>query len=432
MESSRTISPEVQILRGWADDIDFAGKRVLVEGVVEKPQPAEQEAEGGKVETVHKQKFWVPYDKVVIAVGCYAQTFGVPGVKEHAFFLKDVADARRIRRRILERFEEAWIPTVPEERKRELLHFAIVGGGPTGIEFSAELHDLLTEDLTRLYPGLEKYTRITVFDVAPTILGMFDVRLQEYARGLFRRQDIHVRTSHNVLEVKEECIVTKEEGCIPVGAVVWSTGLAKNPFVSGPLAKPFSMYPEDPNSKPLSILKNVKSEQIRVDNHLRVLVEPAGTSQEGRPHPQNLDNSVFALGDCASVDSGPLPATAQVANRAASWLAKTLNKAAKERQGSVVGIKPGELVDITTQVPFSFKSMGIMAYLGGWRAITQLDGNTKSVNIKGRLAWFMWRTAYLSSSVSWRNRILIPTMWYVCTVTIHSEVLTVVGSSIGL
>lgn len=76
----------------------------------------------------------------MLAVGAYAQTFGVPGVKEHATFLKTVSDARTIRMRIIERFEQAASPNVSDTERRELLHFAIVGGGPTGIEFAAELH----------------------------------------------------------------------------------------------------------------------------------------------------------------------------------------------------------------------------------------------------------------------------------------------------
>lgn len=84
--------------------------------------------------TLHKS------NRIVLAVGAYAQTFGVPGVKEHATFLKDVSDARRIRMRIIERFEQAASPNLSDTERRALLHFAIVGGGPTGIEFAAELH----------------------------------------------------------------------------------------------------------------------------------------------------------------------------------------------------------------------------------------------------------------------------------------------------
>lgn len=83
----------------------------------------------------------------MLAVGAYAQTFGVPGVKEYATFLKDVGDARRIRMRIIERFEQAASPNLSDTERRALLHFCVVGGGPTGIEFAAELHGKLLLEL---------------------------------------------------------------------------------------------------------------------------------------------------------------------------------------------------------------------------------------------------------------------------------------------
>jgi len=101
-------------------------------------------------------------------------SFCSAGVKENALFLKDVGDARKIRNRLLSCFETAALPTTSDEMRKMLLNFAIVGGGPTGIEFSAEMHDLITEDMKRIYPDLIKYAKITVYDVAPTVLSMFD------------------------------------------------------------------------------------------------------------------------------------------------------------------------------------------------------------------------------------------------------------------
>ncbi|RUS21042.1 hypothetical protein BC937DRAFT_93771 [Endogone sp. FLAS-F59071] len=141
-----------------------------------------------------KEKFTISYDKLVISVGAYSNTFGIPGVKEHALFLKDVADARKIRARVLECFEHASQPGMTEKEQLHLLHFAVVGGGPTGIEFSSELYDFISEDLSRLYPSLMGKVQMTVYDVAPQILGSFDHKLREYATKRFRRKGIQVRT----------------------------------------------------------------------------------------------------------------------------------------------------------------------------------------------------------------------------------------------
>lgn len=111
--------------------------------------------------------------------------------------MKDVRDARAIRSRILEcktcffwfrlyhayildtvpGFEQANQPTLSDTERRQLLNFVIVGAGPTGVEFAAELHDLLHAEIWEHYPSLAKMARINLYDVAPSILGMFDSNL---------------------------------------------------------------------------------------------------------------------------------------------------------------------------------------------------------------------------------------------------------------
>jgi NADH dehydrogenase len=111
----------------------------------------------------------------------------------------------------------------------------------------AELHDFVTEDLAKLYPRLIKYCKITVYDVAPTILPMFDKNLGKYAMKHFAREGVSIKTSHHIERLRpglpgpnnlsssgEYSYLTldiKEEGEVGVGMVVWSTGLMTNPFV---------------------------------------------------------------------------------------------------------------------------------------------------------------------------------------------------------
>lgn len=80
------------------------------------------------------------YDELVISVGALPNTFKIPGVEKYCFFLKQLSDARAIRQRILECFERASNPTTPIQEKQRLLHFVVIGGGPTSVEFTAELH----------------------------------------------------------------------------------------------------------------------------------------------------------------------------------------------------------------------------------------------------------------------------------------------------
>lgn len=259
LEPVRSRRTNAEFIQGWADDVDFKNRTITVEEAVDDPKPGvalttdrhagkteEQRALEKKKESKEGRLFSVDYDKLIVTVGCYSQTFGTPGVKEHAFFLKDVGDARRIRNRILACFEGAALPTTPVDMKRQLLNFAVVGGGPTGIEFSAELHDLINEDMKKLYPELIKYHKITVYDVAEKVLPMFDQKLASYAMQKFKREGIDIKTSHHVQELRAGAPVetsnlgtvedshlytlkVKEQGEIGVGMCVWSKSSSFNP-----------------------------------------------------------------------------------------------------------------------------------------------------------------------------------------------------------
>lgn len=168
--------------QAWASNIDFANKTITIEA----NQRDGITARSGK-DLLKGLEFQVPYDKLVVAVGCYSQTFGVEGVKEHACFLRDATDARTVRLKVLQKFEQAALPNASDAERKRLLHFAVVGGGPTGIEFAAELHDLVHEDLAKLYPELMPHVAITIYDIAPKVLPMFDRNLAAYATNIFKR-----------------------------------------------------------------------------------------------------------------------------------------------------------------------------------------------------------------------------------------------------
>lgn len=310
-------------------------------------------------------------------------------------------------------FEAAALPTTTDEKRRQLLNFAVVGGGPTGIEFSAELHDIIVEDLARVYPELIPFHKITVYDVATKVLPMFDEKLGKYAMENFKREGIDIKTSHHVQELRpgapsekvdepdEHAVYTlkiKEEGDIGVGMVVWSTGLMQNPFVADALNEVHEIPrtferieapPEEAKKGPDSVRWRVKKDKrtgsIITDSRLRVKL-----TGDAENKPEAILKDVFSLGDCAIVEGTSYPATAQVASQKASWLAKRLNKGDLEKAG------------------FTFKNLGVMAYIGNWNALFQ---GGEGSNISGRLAWIIWRGAYLTKSVSWRNKILIPIYW---------------------
>ena len=426
-------------MQGRADDVDFDRKMLTVEeSVVEQrqghattedlqrsdtPGTAQSEKEGKRK---GRKRWEIPYDKLVVSVGCYAQTFGTKGVKENAYFQKDVGDARKIRKRVLECFEKASLPTTSEKLRKQLLNFAVVGGGPTGMEFAAELSDLVTEDMTKLYPTLAPKVQITVFDVLPRVLSMFDASLGEYAMQTFKRQGVEIKTSHHVEELRpglpreegEEEVAdthgcytlrTEENGDIGIGMCVWSTGNMMNPFIRRSVEKTITFpkasartfagrgYQQLTGDEEWMIEKSRKSGAIVVDDHLRVQLQtrvpkPKDGEKPQEPTSRAYMKDVFAIGDNANVRKMGMPATAQVATQQALWLAKHLNS------GNVA------------MQHFRFQNLGVMTYLGESKGLVQTGGGK---GLQGYLAWLVWRGAYLTMSVSWRNRILIPTYWYV-------------------
>jgi NADH dehydrogenase FAD-containing subunit len=264
------------------------------------------------------------------------------------------------------------------------------------VEFAAELFDLCHEDLKRLYPTLVPHLNITIYDVAPKILPMFDKHLAEYALGLFNRDGIKVKTQHNIEELRPGLpgssdisqdagcftLKTKQDGEIGIGMCVWSTGLMMNPFIQHALDD-VHKYPSrsahlvnatetTPESEKWALKRHQKSGGLLVDDHFRVkLIPKAHCNPSACPSPLPADvkipeavmQDVFALGDVSVMEKSRLPATAQVANQEAKWLGKALNR------GSVKGDKG-----------FSFKNLGVMTYLGNMKAIMQTGDNTE---IKG-------------------------------------------------
>lgn len=426
IEPLRSRRNRAEFIQAWADDVDFFDKKITVEEAVTDPNQSyalttprgegksEQELFAESVKKTRRgEMFDISYDKLVIAVGCYSQTFNTAGVRENALFLKDVGDARRIRKRLLECFELAALPTTPDRIRKQLLNFAIVGGGPTGIEFCAELHDLIHEDLRKIYPDLVQFVQLTVHDVSDKVLGMFDRKLSDYAMKTFRREGIQIKTSSHIeslskgfpgvdaeMQDKRPGLTLQVKGEPPtgIGMCVWSTGLMQNPFVDKALSQVrrfpshaviFKSSVEKAERSQWAICKDEKSGSIITNDRLRVITEAQGSDETSR---RAFMRDVFAVGDCAILEGSAYPATAQVANQKASWLAKRLNK------------------NDLHNARFSYKNLGVMAYIGNWNAILQGPGQGMS-NISGRAAWVIWRGAYLVKSISWRNKILIPVYW---------------------
>lgn len=302
-------------------------------------------------------EFPLSFDKLIIGVGAISNTFGIEGVEKYGLFLKELTDARAIRQRIIENLERASTPNLQFEERKRLLHFVVVGGGPTGVEFAAELHDFLTEDLVDSYPNILADVDITLFEAGDALLSTFDAVLSEYTIKIFQRQKISVRLHSQVAKVEEKEIILNDGSHVPYGMMVWSTGNTQTPFVT---SLPF---------------EKDRGSRLITDEFFHV---------KGFTH-------IYSLGDCATIEGKVLPATSQVAQQEGRYLAKSLNALAKEKP-----IKP-----------FIYHHKGMLAYIGSNRALADLP------QLKGRgfSTWIFWRSAYLTKLVSWKNKILVVFDW---------------------
>lgn len=197
-----------------------------------------------------------------------------------------------------------------------------------------------------MYPSLIAHIKISIYDVAPKILPMFDASLADYAMNLFKRDGIQVKTQHQITELRPGLpgstnadldggcftLTTKQDGPIGVGMCVWSTGLMMNPFIQKAL-NDVHTYPtssatlsgelaESPSSKKWALKRHSRSGGLMVDDrfHVKLLQRDdleTGSHKEG---PEATMRDVFAIGDVAVLEKNQLPATAQVANQEAKYV----------------------------------------------------------------------------------------------------------------
>ncbi|KAK9051984.1 hypothetical protein SSX86_028612 [Deinandra increscens subsp. villosa] len=441
-----------------------------------------KEAECFKIDTVNQkvhckstqktnsggnEEFTVDYDYLVIAMGARANTFNTPGVIENAHFLKEVEDALRIRRSIIDCFERASLPSTSEEEKKRILHFVVVGGGPTGVEFAAELHDFLYEDLTNLYPDLKKYMMITLLEAGDHILNMFDKRITAFAEEKFKRDGIEVKTGSMVVKVTDKSISLKERSTgesknLPYGMVVWSTGIGTRPVIIDfmkqigqgnrrvmatdewlrvegvpnvyaigdcatinqrrvleDISAIFSKADKNKNGKLnvedfTGVINDIVERYPQVELHLKSkkmknFVQLLQSNQDSAAkQTTQLDIEKFKSA-LSEVDSKmkSLPPTAQVAAQQGEYLAKCFNKM-KECDENPEG--PLRFRDSGRHrfKPFRYKHLGQFAPLGGEQTAAQLPGDWVSI---GHSTQWLWYSVYASKLVSWRTRFLVIGDW---------------------
>lgn len=410
------INNKVRYLEAAATDIDPKTNTISCISIV---------CEGNSCET---EEFDVGYDRLLFSVGAQTTTFGTPGVEEYCNYLKQVGDAQQIRNAIVNCFESAGLPNLTEEEIRDELCFVIVGAGPTGIEFAAELLDFIEENGPRYYKELLPYVSIKILEAAPSILrpfedGMKDEAVRRLTRdieveGVKTLRPCEILLNRQVSEVTAKYVYLKDGERIPYGMSVWAAGV-------GPLPITANMIEALEDTEQAGAQDFARG-RLGVDPWLRVI---------------GGDGRIFALGDCSCVSSTPmLPATAQVAAQQGEFLGKLMSNdycldAAEGELLPPLAVDPDQPKSLSQQIasfamgdgeiapPFQYLDLGILAYTGKGSALAQVQvapgkgdptsetWNPVRLQITGKLGFGLWRSIYLWKQTSPKNVVLVTLDW---------------------
>ncbi|MEU3300185.1 NAD(P)/FAD-dependent oxidoreductase [Streptomyces sp. NPDC006678] len=296
----------------------------------------------------------VPYDELVLAVGAVPHFFDLPGVGEHAYPMKSLDDATRLRNQVLSALERADLEPDPAEQRR-LLTFVVAGGGFAGTELVAELFDLV-HDVLHFYPRLHGLRpRFVIVHAGERLLPELSPKLGSYAQRKLAHRGIEMRLGRRVAKATAEDITLDSGETITTRTLAWTAGNRPNPLVQQVMQGP-----------------------LAVDPTMQV---------PGMP-------GLWALGDCARIPDpagGVYPPTAQHAIRE--------GKAAARNIAAVLGGR--------RPVPFRFGGLGVLVSLGHRTAAGEIGGR----QVSGFLAWVLWRSVYLSKLPSVEKRLRVLADW---------------------
>lgn len=301
----------------------------------------------------------MPFDYLILGCGGTHSYFGHDEWEEHAPGLKTLEQATEIRRRVLTAFETAERISHPEEQTR-LLTFAIVGGGPTGVELAGAIAEMSRFTLAKDFRSINAQSaRVLLLEAGPRLLPMFSEPQAARAARDLQALGVRVRVSSAVTHVDADGIQIGEER-VRAGTVLWAAGIkASSLSVSG---------------------------DLEVDGQGRVIVEP-DLSIRGHPN-------VFVAGDQARFThqtGKPLPATAPVAMQAGRFAARTILRDLEERP----------------RKPFRFADKGQMATIGRSRAVLEIG----SLKMGGWPAWVLWLIVHIYYLTGFEHRLLVVVQW---------------------
>jgi NADH dehydrogenase len=321
----------------------------------------------------------IRYDYLIVATGARHAYFGHDEWEAVAPGLKKIEDATDIRRRILLAFEEAENAAHAEDRA-PMLTFAIIGGGPTGVELAGAIAELAKKALVADFRKIEaRHTRVVLIEAGPRLLPVFPERLSAVARRALERLGVEVRLGAAVTACDEQGVMVGNER-IQAGVVLWAAGVAASPAA-----------------------KWLGAESDRAG---RVKVN-ADLTLPGHPE-------IFVIGDTALATDpkgNPLPGIAPAAKQAGQYVA---------------GVIRARLRGRLTR-PFRYRHLGNLATIGRTAAVADFGW----LRLTGWVAWLLWGAVHIYFLIGFRNRLVVALDWLWAYLTFQRGARLITGHSDG-
>lgn len=328
----------VRVLMAEVTSVDVAAKAVQTDSVI------------------------LPYDYLVLATGATHSYFGHDEWADYAPGLKTIADATQIRGRLLLAFEHAELVS-DEAKRRALLTFVIVGGGPTGVEMAGAIAEVALQTLHDDFCDIDpRSARILLIEAGPRLLPSFPENLSAYAERTLEKMGVTVMTSSRVTDCDAQGVTVNGER-IEAGTIIWGAGV-----VASPAAKWIG---------------------AAHDQAGRVKVEP-DLSVPGH-------SEIFAIGDTAAVldrKGQQVPGIAPAAKQMGRYVGKLI---------------AGELSGKPRPAPFVYQHQGDLATIGTHAAVVKL--NLDHLTLKGFFGWLFWSVAHIYFLIGIRNRFVVAISW---------------------
>ena len=302
----------------------------------------------------------IPYDWLILATGARHSYFGRDDWAEHAPGIKTIDDATAVRRKVLLALERAETET-DHERRKALLTFVVIGGGPTGVEMAGAIAELARKSVSRDFRSITPHcSRVILVEGGPRLLAAFPETLSSKAKRAIEKLGVEVHLGGRVTSVGADHVQVGDE-VIPAFTAIWAAGVQASPAAQW---------------------LGVETDRVG-----KVHVAPDLTV-EGHA-------GIFAIGDtacCPGPNGRPLPGVAPVAKQQGKHVAATIIAALKGRRA------PGA---------FRYRDYGNLATIGRRAAVIDFG----RVRMSGFPAWVLWSVAHIWFLVGFRSRIVVGLSW---------------------